>query len=88
MPLTAEQRSLSASVAANTGVAVRGGKVIAANARRGFDQKFLREARELNPDLHDEVELHRRADALKNAHMKRLALRSSKARAARKAKAT
>jgi hypothetical protein len=57
---------------------------ITANARAGFLAKFLREVDAATPGL-PEAERLRRAEHLLRAHMARLALASSKARARRKA---
>jgi hypothetical protein len=53
-----------------------------AAARAGFLAKFLREVDEATPGL-PEAERLRRAEHLLRAHMKRLALASSRARAKR-----
>lgn len=57
---------------------------ITAGARAGFLAKFLREVDASTPGL-PEPERLRRAEHLLRAHMARLALASSKARARRKA---
>ena len=82
--LSPEQRSLRASAAAHTMHARNDSREITANARAGFLAKFLREVDAATPGL-PEAERLRRAEHLLRAHMQRLALASSKARAARKA---
>jgi hypothetical protein len=52
--------------------------------QRGLRQKFEREIRAEFPDL-DEDEIQRRADSRLKSHMQMLALKSSQARAAKKA---
>jgi hypothetical protein len=84
--LTPKQRSLRASLAAHEMHARHDGREITANARAGFLAKFLREADAETPGL-PEPERLRRAEHLLRAHMARLALASSKARAHRKAAA-
>ena len=81
--LTTEQRSLRASLAAHEMHARNDSREITAKARTGFLAKFLREVDEYEPDL-PEAERQRRAEHLLHAHMKRLALASSKARSARR----
>lgn len=54
-----------------------------APARQAFAGRFEREARERFGDL-EPAELARRAEHLRKAHFKRLALRSAQARRARK----
>jgi hypothetical protein len=78
--LTTEQRSLRASLAAHEMHARNDSREITANARAGFLGKFLREVDAATPGL-PEPERLRRAEHLMRAHMKRLALASSKARA-------
>jgi hypothetical protein len=58
---------------------------VSANARAGFIAKFLHEVDEATPGLPDAERL-RRAEHLLRAHMKRLALASSRARALKAAK--
>jgi hypothetical protein len=57
---------------------------ITANARAGFIARFLRQVDAETPGL-PEAERLRRAEHLLRAHMARLALASSRARAKRKA---
>jgi hypothetical protein len=78
--LSPEQRSLRASAAAHTMHAHNDSREITANARAGFLARFLREVDATTPDL-PEAERLRRAEHLLRAHMARLALASSKARA-------
>lgn len=82
--LSPEQRSLRSSQAAHTMHAKNDSRATTANARAGFLKKFLNEVDATTPGL-PEAERQRRAGHLLQAHMKRLALASSKARARRKA---
>jgi hypothetical protein len=84
--LTPEQRRLRASIAANAMHAKNDPQKITASARAGFLAKFLREVDASTPGL-PETERLRRAEHLLRAHMKRLALASSKARARKAASA-
>jgi hypothetical protein len=77
--LSPEQRSLRASLAAHEMHARHDSQEITANARAGFLAKFLAQVDEISPGL-PEPERIRRAEHLLRAHMKRLALASSKAR--------
>lgn len=85
MSLSPEQRSLRASIGGHARAGKYDGREITANARDGFRQRFLKQVDEASPDL-PEPERQRRADHLLKAHMQRLALASSRARA-RKASA-
>ena len=78
--LSPEQRSLRASLAAHEMHARHDSHEITANARAGFLKRFLAEVDTATPGL-PEAERQRRADHLLKAHMRRLALASSKARA-------
>jgi hypothetical protein len=78
--LSPEQRRLRASLAAHSLHASRDSREITANARAGFMAKFLREVDAETPGL-PESERLRRAEHRLRAHMARLALASSKARA-------
>jgi hypothetical protein len=78
--LSPEQRSLRASLAAHEMHARHDSREITTNARAGFLMRFLREVDASTPGL-PEAERQRRAGHLLQAHMKRLALASSKARA-------
>lgn len=80
--LTPEQRSIRASVAANTRWSREDPAAAAARGQSGLVARFDREVREAEPGLTD-AEYARRAQAAYRAHMGRLALASSKARAAR-----
>ncbi|MGH3464912.1 MAG: hypothetical protein ACRDP9_25885 [Kribbellaceae bacterium] len=82
--LTPEQRTLRARIAANTRWAGdEDRKAHGDRAQRGLRARF---EREVDPDgTLPEKERKRRAESLYKAHMARLALKSSKARAARKA---
>lgn len=56
-------------------------KAIAANARKGFNARFEREARAGDPDgLLSDTEISRRAELLRKAHFLRLALKSAQSR--------
>jgi hypothetical protein len=77
--LSPEQRSLRASLAAHEMHARHDSREITANARAGFQSKFLAQVDATTPGL-PEPERIRRAEHLLRAHMKRLALASSKAR--------
>jgi hypothetical protein len=80
MSLTAEQRSLRASIGGHARAGKYDGREITAYARAGFRQRFLKQVDAASPDL-PEPERQRRADHLLRAHMQRLALASSRARA-------
>jgi hypothetical protein len=84
MSSSPEQRSLRASIAAHVMHSRHDGREITAAARAGRMAKKLRQVDEETPRL-PEAERLRRAEHLLHAEMKRLALRSSKVRAARKA---
>lgn len=84
LSLSPEQRSLRASLAAHEMHARNDSREITANARAAFLKRFLDEVDEATPGL-PEGERLRRAEHRFRAHMKRLALKSSKARAARRA---
>ncbi len=82
MPLTPAQRRLRAQLAANTRWSKEDPTATATRGQAGLLARF---EREVDPDneLHP-VERYRRAQNAHQAHMQRLALASSKARAARK----
>jgi hypothetical protein len=82
--LSSEQRSLRASLAAHAMHAKHDSREITTNARAARFGKFLQTVDEQTPGL-PEAERLRRAEHLLRADMKRLALRSSRVRAARKA---
>jgi hypothetical protein len=84
MSLSPEQRSLRASIGAHARAAKYDGREITAAARAARFGKFLSKVDEETPGL-SEAERLRRAEHLLRAEMKRLALRSSRVRAARKA---
>lgn len=84
MSLSAEQRSLRASIAAHSMHARNDSREITANARAAFFAKFLAQVDAATPGL-PEAERVRRAEHLMRAYMQKLSLRSSRARAARKA---
>lgn len=85
VPLTPEQRVLRARIAAHTRWANEdavGRRANAERARAGFDRRFLDQ---VDPNrVLPEAERQRRAESAMRAYMARLALKSSKARAARK----
>jgi hypothetical protein len=85
--LTKSQRTLRAAIAANARWSRENPAANAARGQAGLLAKFDREAREAEPGLTD-AEYARRAQSAYRAHMARLALASSKARAARKAGGT
>lgn len=83
MALTAQQRSLRARIAALELHAQVDGRTITAPARQKFLQRF---EDQVDPDhVLPEAERTRRALAARRAYMARLALKSSRARAARRA---
>lgn len=84
LSLSPEQRSLRASLAAHAMHAQNDSREVTANARAAFLAKFLGEVDAATPGL-PEAERIRRAEHLLRAHMKRLALASSRARAAKAA---
>ena len=84
MSLSAEQRSLRASIGGHARAGKYDGREITANARAGFRQRFVKQVDAESPGLQEEERL-RRAEHLLRAHMARLALRSARVRAARKA---
>lgn len=84
LSLSPEQRSIRASLAAHEMHARHDSREITANARAGFLAKFLSEVDGTTPGL-PEAERLRRAEHLMRAHMKRLALASSKIRARKEA---
>jgi hypothetical protein len=79
--LTPEQRTLRARLAALSRWAAEDPTANAERGQRGLRAKFTREVAAQFPDL-PEAELARRAEAAYRAHMVRLALSKSKARAA------
>jgi hypothetical protein len=81
--LSPDERSLRGRIGAHTVHALHDSRELTANARAGFQARFLRQVDEASPGL-PEAERLRRAEHLLRAHMQRLALRSSKARKARK----
>jgi hypothetical protein len=83
MPLTPEQRRLRAQAAAHARWAKESAVRQAQLGQNGLIEKF---ARDVDPDgVLDEKERYRRAESARRAHMLRMSLASSKARAARKA---
>jgi hydroxymethylpyrimidine/phosphomethylpyrimidine kinase len=83
LSLSPEQRTLRASLAAHVMHAKYDSREITANARAGFLKRFLDEVDASTPGL-PEAERLRRAEHLLRAHMARLALASSRARARKK----
>lgn len=81
-PLTPEQRSQRASIAAHARWAREDPVPAAINGQAALRARFDREAREAEPGLPD-AEYARRAESAYRAHMGRLALASSRARGAR-----
>lgn len=80
-PLTPQQRSLRARLAAHAMHAKNDPRVTTANGRAAFLDKFLDE---VDPDRTlPEAERNRRAEHARKAHFTRLALLSAKARAAK-----
>lgn len=81
--LTPEQRTTRARIAALTRWSKEDPKAQAERMQEGLMEKFRRQ---VDPEGRlTEAERERRAEAARRAHMQRLALASSKARAARKA---
>jgi hypothetical protein len=84
VPLSPEQRSQRARIAALARWSQEDPRPTGIRAQAGLRARFEREAKEKFPDL-PAAEQTRRADAMYRGHMASLAFRSSKARAARKA---
>jgi hypothetical protein len=63
------------------------GREMMAPARAAFASSFERTVRERFPELTDEVEIARRADALKRLHYARMAFRSAEVRRRKSARA-
>ena len=80
VPLTAEQISLRAKIAANTRWSREDPAANAQRGQAGLRARFDREVREAEPGL-SEAEYARRAESARKAHMARLALASSRVRA-------
>jgi hypothetical protein len=81
--MTPAQLKLRAKIAANTRWSKEDPAPTAARGQAGLQARF---EREVDPDgTLSPQERTRRAEAARKAHMQRLALRSSQARAARKA---
>jgi hypothetical protein len=82
LSLTPEQRSLRARIAANTRWSRESGRPNAIRGQRGLYAKF---EKQVDPEGRlSPVERAKRTEAAYRAHMARLALKSSKARASRK----
>jgi hypothetical protein len=75
-----QRRSLAAAIGAHHLHATHDSRKVTEPARAGFLGKFLAEVDAATPGL-PEAERQRRAQHLLKAHMKRLALASSRARA-------
>lgn len=82
-PRVREDKSLRHQVAALTRWSRESGKAQAEKMQAGLLEKFRREVVEADPDV-VEPELTRRAECARAAHMRTLALKSAKVRAARK----
>jgi hypothetical protein len=80
LSLSPEQRSLRASIAAHAMHAKNDSREITAAGRAAFLKRFLDEVDAATPGL-PEAERLRRAEHRLRAHMRRLALRSSRVRA-------
>jgi hypothetical protein len=86
--LTPDERRLHASIAANESWARTPDRAArTAPAREARRQKYLERARELAPAGATTEDIKLRAEHLRKADMKRLALASSKARRARRGQA-
>lgn len=79
LSLSPEQRSLRASLAAHELHARHDSRELTANARAAFLKRFVDQVDQESPGL-PEGERIRRAEHLLRAHMRRLALRSSRSR--------
>jgi hypothetical protein len=76
------ENSLSHQIGAHVLHATHNSRELTANARHAFLGRFESEVRETDPDgLLSDAEVMRRAEHLKIAYFKRLALKSAKARA-------
>jgi hypothetical protein len=84
---TPEQRRLSAQIAANTRWAREDGHANGLRGQRGLTARFEREILAAADGPLSERELARRVECARKAHFTRLALASSKVRAAKKAAA-
>jgi hypothetical protein len=80
LSLTPEQRKLRARIAAHTRWAKEDPVPGAIRGQAGLIEKFRREVLAADPAVTD-PELTRRAESLRSAHMARLAIASSRARA-------
>jgi hypothetical protein len=84
MSLSPEQRALRASIGGYARAGKHDGREMTAAARAARQKKYLDQVNEQTPGLPLEEQL-RRSESLLRADMRRLALRSSKVRAERKA---
>jgi hypothetical protein len=82
--LSPQERSLRARIGAHALHAAHDSRELTANARAAFYGRFLKQVDAESPGLQEDERL-RRAEHLLRAHMARLALRSARVRAARKA---
>jgi hypothetical protein len=80
VPLTSEQRSIRAKIAAHARWSREDPAANATRGQAGLRARFDREVREAEPEL-SEAEYTRRAEHAYQSHMASLALASSKARA-------
>lgn len=81
-PLTPTQRSLRAQIAAHESWGNTSDRTARTEpGREAFMSKFVEEARQRHPDADDKT-ITRAAESLKQAHFKRMAFRSAKARKA------
>ena len=84
-PLTPEQRSQRARIGAYVAQAAHGGHALTEKARAASPSGDIYWARQVDPDgALPEDERARRATAAKKAHYGKLALKSARARSARK----
>lgn len=81
--LTPAQRALYGRIGPAVARSRHDPAALTVNARRTFLERFERQVRDESPDLSD-AEVQRRAGEARKAHMLRLSLRSSIARAQRR----
>jgi hypothetical protein len=82
--LSPEERSLRARIGAHALHGAHDSRELTANARAAFLNRFILQVDDATPGL-PESERLRRAEHLFRAHMAKLALKSARVRAARKA---
>lgn len=85
MPLTPAQRSTRSSIAGITSWAMTVDR--SARSKPGAEALLAKFVEQVPPEITDPDDRRRAGEELRRAHMKRLALASSKARAARNSKA-